>query len=258
MAESVETGETYKGDFYCVKCKEKREAEGRVVETNGRRMAKGSAPCAAPTSTASSARPDPPNSHRAGPRARLGSRPLFCPGRAGPVDDGVRPRSLRARVASCTRCPDVPQEGAVWRPDPGSSRTRSVLRRGARRAAGRDGQRRRRRPRGPERRPRSALVARLDGSLDLPALDALAARTGVAPGPGGGLLQALRERHLLLDLPTDRAFLGDLGEARRAALRPDADALAAAYRLPGDGYALLAARRRQHVVVSGEGALPQP
>ena len=35
------------------------------------------------------------------------------------------------------------------------------------------------------------------------------------------------------------AFLGDLGEARRAALRPDADALAAAYRLPGDGYALL-------------------
>ena len=44
MAESVETGETYKGDFYCVKCKEKREAEGRVVETNGRRMAKGSCP----------------------------------------------------------------------------------------------------------------------------------------------------------------------------------------------------------------------
>ena len=102
-----------------------------------------------------------------------------------------------------------------------------------------------------------ALVARLDGSLDLPALDALAARTGVAPGRVAGLLQALRERHLLLDLPTDRAFLGDLGEARRAALRPDADALAAAYRLPGDGYALLASRRHQHVVVSGEGALPQ-
>jgi hypothetical protein len=101
-----------------------------------------------------------------------------------------------------------------------------------------------------------ALVARLDGSLDLPALDALAARTGVAPGRVAELLRALRERHLLLDLPSDRAFLGDLGEARRAALRPDADALAAAYRLPGDGYALLAARRRQHVVVSGEGALP--
>jgi uncharacterized paraquat-inducible protein A len=36
--------ETYKGEFYCVKCKEKREAEGRVVETNGRRMAKGVCP----------------------------------------------------------------------------------------------------------------------------------------------------------------------------------------------------------------------
>ena len=101
-----------------------------------------------------------------------------------------------------------------------------------------------------------ALVARLDGSLDLPALDALAARTGVAPGRVAGLLQALRERHLLLDLPTDRAFLGDLGEATAGGPAPDADALAAAYRLPGDGYALLAARRRQHVVVSGEGALP--
>lgn len=41
MAESTET---YQGDFYCVKCKEKREAEGRVVETNGRRMAKGTCP----------------------------------------------------------------------------------------------------------------------------------------------------------------------------------------------------------------------
>ncbi len=38
------TGETYEGDFYCVKCKEKRHAEGHVVETNGRRMAKGSCP----------------------------------------------------------------------------------------------------------------------------------------------------------------------------------------------------------------------
>jgi uncharacterized paraquat-inducible protein A len=36
--------ETYQGEFYCVKCKEKREAEGRVVETNGRRMAKGTCP----------------------------------------------------------------------------------------------------------------------------------------------------------------------------------------------------------------------
>ncbi len=38
------TGETYKGEFYCVKCKAKREAEGHVVETNGRRMAKSTCP----------------------------------------------------------------------------------------------------------------------------------------------------------------------------------------------------------------------
>ncbi len=36
--------ETWSGEFYCVKCKEKREATGRVVTTNGRRMAKGVCP----------------------------------------------------------------------------------------------------------------------------------------------------------------------------------------------------------------------
>jgi hypothetical protein len=40
----AETGETYTGSFYCVKCKEKRDATGDVVETNGRRMAKGKCP----------------------------------------------------------------------------------------------------------------------------------------------------------------------------------------------------------------------
>ena len=40
----ADTAETYKGEFYCMKCKAKREAEGRVVETNGRRMAKGTCP----------------------------------------------------------------------------------------------------------------------------------------------------------------------------------------------------------------------
>lgn len=34
--------ETYNG--YCVKCKEKRDFEGEVAETNGRRMAKGICP----------------------------------------------------------------------------------------------------------------------------------------------------------------------------------------------------------------------
>jgi hypothetical protein len=36
--------ETYTGEFYCVKCKEKREATGDVVTSNGRRMAKGTCP----------------------------------------------------------------------------------------------------------------------------------------------------------------------------------------------------------------------
>lgn len=38
------TGEVYRGEFYCVKCKDKRQSEGNVVETNGRRMAKGTCP----------------------------------------------------------------------------------------------------------------------------------------------------------------------------------------------------------------------
>ena len=43
--ESFMADETYKGEFYCVKCKEKREAEGKVVVSeNGRRMAKGVCP----------------------------------------------------------------------------------------------------------------------------------------------------------------------------------------------------------------------
>ncbi|CAN5563070.1 DUF5679 domain-containing protein [soil metagenome] len=37
--------ETYKGDAYCVKCKEKRDFEGEVsVSDSGRRMAKGTCP----------------------------------------------------------------------------------------------------------------------------------------------------------------------------------------------------------------------
>jgi hypothetical protein len=37
--------ETYTGEFYCVKCKEKREATGEVhVNDKGTRMAKGKCP----------------------------------------------------------------------------------------------------------------------------------------------------------------------------------------------------------------------
>ena len=40
--EEDSVAETYNG--YCVKCKEKRDFEGEVHETNGRRMAKGICP----------------------------------------------------------------------------------------------------------------------------------------------------------------------------------------------------------------------
>ena len=36
--------ESYTGEAYCVKCKEKREFTGVVVEKNGRRMAQGICP----------------------------------------------------------------------------------------------------------------------------------------------------------------------------------------------------------------------
>jgi len=38
----IMTAETYKGDAYCVKCKEKRDFEGTVkISDSGRRMAQG-------------------------------------------------------------------------------------------------------------------------------------------------------------------------------------------------------------------------
>lgn len=42
VKEGTPMAETYNG--YCVKCKEKRDFDGEVHETNGRRMAKGICP----------------------------------------------------------------------------------------------------------------------------------------------------------------------------------------------------------------------
>jgi len=39
-----EMAESYSGEAYCVKCKEKRQFDGHVEETNGRRFAKGVCP----------------------------------------------------------------------------------------------------------------------------------------------------------------------------------------------------------------------
>ena len=46
MTEQEDTtmAESYTGDAYCVKCKEKREFTGEVNEANGRRTAKGICP----------------------------------------------------------------------------------------------------------------------------------------------------------------------------------------------------------------------
>ena len=56
--------ETYAGEFYCVKCREKREAEGTWSSPTAAAWPRPCAPSAAPSSTASSARPERP------PRAR--------------------------------------------------------------------------------------------------------------------------------------------------------------------------------------------
>ena len=41
---TTDAAESYTGEAYCVKCKEKREFTGVVVEKNGRRMAQGICP----------------------------------------------------------------------------------------------------------------------------------------------------------------------------------------------------------------------
>ena len=42
--QEVTMADSYTGEAYCVKCKEKREFTGNVEETNGRRFAKGICP----------------------------------------------------------------------------------------------------------------------------------------------------------------------------------------------------------------------
>ena len=103
-----------------------------------------------------------------------------------------------------------------------------------------------------------AVAESLDGSLDLQALYAAAAAAGVASDRVSVLMTTLDEHHLLVDPATDRAWLSPVNQVRRYPLRPDttATAIAAAYRLSGDGLDHVAARSTQHVVISGEGELP--
>ena len=101
-----------------------------------------------------------------------------------------------------------------------------------------------------------ALVGHLDGSLDMRGVYAEAAGTGVTPSRVSALIAALDQHHLLVELTTDRTCVSPVDEKRRHLLSQDAQAVAAAYGLPGDGYHHLAARSTQHVVITGEGDLP--
>jgi len=98
----------------------------------------------------------------------------------------------------------------------------------------------------------------LDGSMDIKTLYAVAAAAGVAPDRASELIATLDEHHLLVDTAADLVRPSPIDRARHHPPRPDATAvaIAAAYRLPDDGFHLAAARSTQHVVVSGEGELP--
>lgn len=103
-----------------------------------------------------------------------------------------------------------------------------------------------------------ALAEGLDGTRDIEALYAAAAASGVPAHRVSALIKTLHEHQLLVETPTDRAWLSPVDGPRRHPLdpAPTAAAIVAAYHLPGDGFDYVAARSRQHVVIGGEGDLP--
>lgn len=96
----------------------------------------------------------------------------------------------------------------------------------------------------------------LDGSLDETAATEWAVRHGIPAERVAALLQTLRDHALTVESPAHRLDLASLAPPLRDALRPDAAALACAYRSTDDGYAVLGRRARRRVVVSGTGGLP--
>ncbi len=100
------------------------------------------------------------------------------------------------------------------------------------------------------------LLEHLDGSLDEAATTAWAVRHGIPAERVAALLQTLRSHALTVESPAHRLDLAGLAPALRDTLRPDAAALACAYRSTDDGYAVLGRRARRRVVVSGTGSLP--
>jgi hypothetical protein len=101
------------------------------------------------------------------------------------------------------------------------------------------------------------LLERLDGTLDEAAALAWARERGISAQRFEALLTALRGHRLTVESPTARADLPPAPGPVRPGWGADAEALACAYRHPGDGLALLADRSRRHVVVDGGGTLPQ-
>jgi bacteriocin biosynthesis cyclodehydratase domain-containing protein len=100
------------------------------------------------------------------------------------------------------------------------------------------------------------LLERLDGSLDEPGATAWAAERGIPPERVAAILHTLRSHALTVESPAHRLDLASLPSPLRATLRPDADALACAYRNRDDGYAVLGRRTHRQVLVVGAGSLP--
>ena len=100
------------------------------------------------------------------------------------------------------------------------------------------------------------LLERLDGTLDEPAATAWASEHGIPAERVTSLLGTLRAHALTVDSPAHRLDFAALPVPLRAALRPDAEALACAYRSDDDGYAVLGRRTRRGVLVAGAGTLP--
>jgi bacteriocin biosynthesis cyclodehydratase domain-containing protein len=100
----------------------------------------------------------------------------------------------------------------------------------------------------------AALVDQLDGTNRLSDLTTWAGAHGLEPARVAPLLDLLAAAGVLTGPPTDRAHLHQLGD-RGDRVGPDARAWSVVYPDGGDGFELLAQRRRQRVLVIGRGRL---
>ncbi|HEX2704688.1 MAG TPA: hypothetical protein VHM65_02945, partial [Candidatus Lustribacter sp.] len=104
--------------------------------------------------------------------------------------------------------------------------------------------------------PEIAFVCGLDGTRSASRVYADASAAGIAPDRTARLLALLRDHGLLVRDQAGRGRLGALPDPLRQALLADAQAFGLVYDGLDDGFHVLAARRRQSVLVGGAGALP--